>query len=83
MKKNTGNEVNMNEYKIIKNTIEMDESESLTDKSSTENSNNKEIQELQKEVINLHVQDDKEMDDEDEHSLENIEDLKASILNHD
>ena len=79
MKKNTPQDVNLNEYKIIKNTIDMEEGESLTEKTNNISLKEKEIQELQKEVINLHVEDDKE----DEHSEENLEDLKASILNHD
>jgi hypothetical protein len=67
---------------MIKNAVEMDESEYLTDKSMTDNTSNKEIQDLHKEVINLHVEDDNEKDEHNEH-IDNIDDLKASILNHD
>jgi hypothetical protein len=73
----------MNEYKMIKNSIEMDEAECLTvnDKTYAEVTPNKEIQELHKEVISLHVHDHIEEDEHD--STDNIEDLKASILNQD
>ena len=81
MKKSSQSEVNMNEYKIIKNTIEMDETECLTDKSYSETPNHNDIHEMHKEVINLHVEEDKE--DDTGINMENIEDLKASILNHD
>jgi hypothetical protein len=88
MKKNSPDSVNLNEYKMIKNTVEMDEPDTLitpSDKNVSVNTSeplpNQEIQDLQKEVINLHVEDHNE---DDEHmSTENIEDLKASILNHD
>ncbi len=70
-------EVNLNEYKIIKNMMD-DEEGDIAEKDTT---SAKEIQELHKE-INLHVKGDKE-DDEDHTTEENIEDLKASILNHD
>jgi hypothetical protein len=76
MKKNTPQDVNLNEYKIIKNTVDMEEGETLTEKTNSSGLKDKEIQEIQKEVINLHVEDD-------EQAEENIEDLKASILNHD
>jgi hypothetical protein len=88
MKKNSPDSVNLNEYKMIKNTVEMDEPDTLitpSDKNVSVNTSeplpNQEIQDLHKEVINLHVEDHNE---DDEHmSTENIEDLKASILNHD
>jgi hypothetical protein len=79
MKKNTPQDVNLNEYKIIKNTLDIEEGESLTEKTNSTALKDKEIQEIQKEVINLHVEEDKD----DEQADENIEDLKASILNHD
>jgi hypothetical protein len=79
MKKNTPQDVNLNEYKIIKNTLDIEEGEILTEKTNSTSLKDKEIQEIQKEVINLHVEEDKD----DEHADENIEDLKASILNHD
>lgn len=67
----------MNEYKIIKNTPDMDDIESNTKKKSTE-LQNKEIQEIHKEVNNINF-------DEDDHDAadndENIEDLKSAILN--
>jgi hypothetical protein len=88
MKKNSPDSVNLNEYKMIKNTVEMDEPDTIITPSDKHNSLNntdplpsQEIHELHKEVINLHVEDHEE---DDEHmSTENIEDLKASILNHD
>ena len=61
------------EYKIIKNSIEMDETECLTVKN--DNLLHKEIQEIHKE---LNIHDDTENMEED-----NIEDLKSSILNAD
>lgn len=67
----------VNEYKIIKNTPDMDDIESNTNKKSTE-LQKKEIQEIHKEVNNINF-------DEDEHDTadneENIEDLKSAILN--
>jgi hypothetical protein len=73
LKKNAG--TNVNEYKMIKNQIEMEESECLNNTHETDN-NYKEIQEMHKEVINLQLEDDHEKQEE-----ENIDDLKASILN--
>lgn len=76
MKKNSPN---LNEYKIIKNSVEMDESECLN--KSTPEDNNKEYQEMHNE-INLHVQEDDDNTDNTENmDSENIEDLKSSIMN--
>jgi len=67
----------MNEYKIIKNTHDMDDIESNTKQKSTE-LQKREIQEIHKEVNNINF-------DEDEHDTadneDNIEDLKSAILN--
>ena len=67
----------MNEYKIIKNTHDMDDIESNTKQKSTELQKS-EIQEIHKEVNNINF-------DEDEHDTadneDNIEDLKSAILN--
>jgi hypothetical protein len=82
MKKNNSNEVNINEYKIIKNTFEMDDPECISEqKTNTDNSSSLEIQDIQKEVINIHI--DGKDDEENDNHFENIEELKASILNHD
>jgi hypothetical protein len=75
LKKNQTHSVN--EYKIIKNTPDMDDIESNTHKKSTE-LQKKEILEIHKEVNNINF-------DEDEHDSadndDNIEDLKSAILN--
>lgn len=88
MKKNSPDSVNMNEYKMIKNTVEMDEPDTFitsSDKNVSVNSSDplpsQEIHDFHKEVINLHVED--HVEDDEHMSTENIEDLKASILNHD
>ncbi len=60
--------------------IKMEEPESLTINSHNDTIASQEIQDLQKEVINLNVEDDL---DRDSHEMESIDDLKASILNHD
>ena len=46
MKKNTPQEVNLNEYKIIKNTIDMEEGDSFGEKTNNTSLKEKEIQEL-------------------------------------
>jgi len=67
----------VNEYKIIKNTPDIDDIERNTHKKSTE-LQKKEILEIHKEVNNINF-------DEDEHDSadndDNIEDLKSAILN--
>lgn len=64
------------EYKIIKNTSDMDDIESNTNKKRE--LQKKEILEIHKEVNNINF-------DEDEHDSadndDNIEDLKSAILN--
>ena len=76
MQKNTT--PNVNEYKMIKNTIEMDEAEELNTKEDS-----KEIQEIHKDVVNMNIDDDHEKTDEEntDQGKENIEELKASVLN--
>lgn len=67
----------INEYKIIKSTPDMDDIESNSNKKSTE-LQNKEIQEIHKEVNNINFyEDEHETNDNDE----NIEDIKSAILN--
>lgn len=78
MKKNSQIEVNMNEYKMIKNPIEMDDTDSLENKTQEDS---KEIQDLHHEVINMQVEDDK--DEDGEENIEDFENLKAAIMNHD
>ncbi len=74
MKKNQNNSIN--EYKIIKNTHDMDDIEGNVNKKGTE-LQKKEIQEIHKEVQNINFGDDHEMEDNND----NIEDLKSAILN--
>lgn len=86
MKKHSPNDINLNEYKMIKNSSDMEEAETLTISTKGEGNNesdiSKEIKDLQKEVIDLHVDDgDKEAENGEE--VDNIEDLKASIMDHD
>jgi hypothetical protein len=79
MKKNAQIEVNMNEYKMIKNPIEMDDAESIENKTQEDS---KEIRDLHHEVINLQVEDDfKDVEDGEENN-EDFENLKAAIMNH-
>ena len=68
---------NLNEYKIIKTSIELDETDCLTVKSETR-AKHQEIKDIKNEVNNMNMDDDTE--DRDETS-DNIDDLKASILN--
>lgn len=77
LKKNTPQDVNLNEYKIIKNTVDMEEGEALAEKNNN-SLKDKEFQDLHKEVINLHVDDEKDGDNIED----NIEELKASIMDH-
>ena len=80
MKKNSQIEVNMNEYKMIKNSIEMDDADSLENKT---NEDSKEIRDLHHEVINLQVEDESIKENEDvEDNNEDFENLKAAIMNH-
>lgn len=84
-------DVNLNEYKMIKNN-ELDETECLTVKTDGDNNNNigssigssninKELLDLHKEMIDVNVGEDSNNNNE-ENDEENIEDLKASIMNH-
>lgn len=80
IKKNAQIEVNMNEYKMIKNPIEMDDSDALDNKT---NEDSKEIEDLHHEVINMQVDDDISKDNDDgDDTNEDFENLKAAILNH-
>lgn len=73
-KKNQNN--SLNEYKIIKNTSDMDDLEKNVNKHSNE-LQKKEIQEIHKEVNNINFDDEHDTCDNDD----NIEDLKSAILN--
>lgn len=83
LKKNSS--PNVNEYTMIKNNAETDETETLTSPSedkrrnqesiTSTNYDNDEITNIQNEVINLEIEDD------EEDKEENIEELKASIEN--
>ena len=80
MKKNSQIEVNMNEYKMIKNPIEMDDADCMENKTME---NSKEIHDLHHEVINLQVEDDFSKDHEDIGDVnDDFENLKAAIMNH-
>lgn len=80
MKKNTPGDVNLNEYKMIKNNADADDHDNLGVQSGGPIMS-KEIEDLQKEVINLEV--GEEPKDEEGDEMESMDDLKASILNHD
>jgi len=73
-KKNQNN--SLNEYKIIKNTSDMDDLEKNVNKHSNE-LQKKEIQEIHKEVKNNNIDDEHENTE----NYENIDDLKTAILN--
>ena len=80
MKKNSQIEVNMNEYKMIKNPIEMDDTDTVEDKTMEDS---KEIQDLQHEVISIQVEYDISKEHEDVGDMnEDFENLKAAIMNH-
>jgi len=80
MKKNSQIEVNMNEYKMIKNPIEMDDADTIEDKTMEDS---KEIHDLQHEVINIQVEYDISKEHEDVGDVnEDFENLKAAIMNH-
>jgi len=74
MKKSQNNSIN--EYKMIKNTPDMDDIEGNVNNKGTE-LQKKEIQEIHKEVNNINFDDEHDTCDNDD----NIEDLKSAILN--
>jgi hypothetical protein len=75
--------MNMNEYKIIKTNTENEETEGLTSNNAVqEKEEQKEIDEIHKEVINVVVEDEDKKENKDiEANHDNIEDLKSEVLN--